>query len=131
MITLLSDHDIELYVRLLWGEFAPEEWREFGVSRMATFADVALHREATDRLVWQFCQRHTAVLLTGNRNMEDADSLEAVLRELNEPNSLPILTIAKPQRIVESIYREDCAYHIAGIVQDLEKYRGAARIFVP
>lgn len=131
MITLLSDHDIELYARLLWGEFALEDWREFGVSRMATFADVALHRESTDRLVWQFCQRHNAVLLTGNRNMENADSLEAVLRELNEPQSLPILTIANPQRLVESAYREDCAYCVAEIVQELDNLRGAARIFVP
>jgi hypothetical protein len=131
MITLLSDHDIELYARLLWGEFAATDWLAFGAASMATFADVGLHREASDREVWLYCQQHGALLLTGNRNMEDANSLEAVLRELNEPRSLPILTLANPQRLVEGEYRETCAYRVAEVVQELEIFRGAARIFVP
>ncbi len=131
MITLLSDNDIELYARLLWGEFTADNWLAFGAASMATFADVGLHREARDREVWLYCQRHDTLLLTGNRNMEDANSLEAVLRELNEPRSLPILTLANPQRLVESSYRERCAYHVAEVVQELERFRGTARIFVP
>jgi hypothetical protein len=49
MITLLSDHDIELYSRLLWGEFAAVDWLVFGAARLATFTDVGLHRESSDR----------------------------------------------------------------------------------
>jgi hypothetical protein len=131
MITLLSDHDIELYARLLWGELTTDDWLALGASGLVTFGDVGLHREATDREVWKYCQEHNLLLLTGNRNMEDDTSLEAVLRELNESRSLPILTLASPQRLVEGAYRETCAYRVAEIVQELENFRGAARIFIP
>jgi hypothetical protein len=96
MITLLSDHDIELYARLLWGEFTTDDWLTLGAAGLVTFSDIGLHRESTDREVWLYCQANRAVLLTGNRNMEDVNSLEAVVRELNDSLSLPIITLPNP-----------------------------------
>src|SRR2546430_697758 len=66
-----------------------------------------------------------------NRNMDDANSLETAIRELNQPDSLPVLTIARPKWLMNEAYREDCAYCVAGIVVDLPKLLGSGRQFIP
>jgi hypothetical protein len=131
MIGLLSDHDIEFYARLLWSHFSGPEWESIGVSGFATFHDLGIDIESSDRDVWQYCQRHNLLLITANRNMDESDSLEAVVRELGQPDSLPVLTIARPKWLMNESYREQCAYRVAGIVIDLARYCGTGRQFIP
>ena len=71
------------------------------------------------------------ILLTANRSMKGNDSLEQVLREENNPNSLPVLTISSLARFDERDYRDRCVDRIVEIVLDIENYRGVGRLFIP
>lgn len=97
---------------------------------LTTFADVGLAFDSNDRTVWRFAQEHGMVLLTDNRNMSGADSLEQTIREESRQDSLPVLTIGSVERIVEKEYRERCAFRLIEIILDLESYLGAARLYI-
>ena len=85
-----------------------------------------------DDQVWQFCQEHGYVLLTGNRNSDSPDSLEATIRAQSRADSLPVLTIADPGRvIVDRAYADQGAVQVLGFLHDIENLRGARRLFVP
>jgi hypothetical protein len=132
MIGLLADHNIERQARLIWAQFLPADWASMNVSSLAMITDLGLLPSASDRDVWLACQRTQRILLTANRNMESPDSLEAVIRELGDANSLPVLTIADPdQALFDSGYREICAYCIANVALELNSNRGTARLFIP
>jgi hypothetical protein len=51
-------------------------WRGLGLV-MESFPALGLSYDSSDALVWRTCQRERLVLLTGNRNDEGPDSLEA------------------------------------------------------
>jgi hypothetical protein len=83
MAELLSDHDVEGQLLVLLRIWTSDEWRglwEELQGSIATFRGLGIPRELPDDLVWQFCQDHGYVLLTGNRNSTSADSLEATLQ---------------------------------------------------
>jgi hypothetical protein len=72
------------------------------------------------------------LLLTGNRNSDGDNSLEATSRKLNQPNSLPILTIANAERLIaDRAYAEQVASRIIDILVELESLRGTRRLYVP
>ena len=71
------------------------------------------------------------ILLTSNRNMKDADSLEQTLREENTPASLPVLTIGNVDRLNTKMYRERCAAQLLEVVVYWENYLGTGRKFIP
>jgi hypothetical protein len=71
------------------------------------------------------------ILLTGNRNLKDPDSLEQTIREENTPFSLPVITISDPQELINPDYRDRCLNRLVEIVFDLENYLGSARLFIP
>jgi len=49
-------------------------------------------------------------LIAGNRNDDGPDSLEAVIRDENQPDSLPVVTIANPDRMLnDRLYAEEVA----------------------
>jgi len=132
MIGILADHDVELQARLIWAQFSERDWQLMQLSSLAMVADVALLPTASDREIWLACQRADLILLTANRNMRGSDSLESVIRELGNEQSLPVLTIADPERVVfDAAYRELCAYRVADIALELERNRGTARLFIP
>jgi len=64
MTTVLTDHDIEGYVALLWGALGAEGWIETLSLRLATFRIVGLSVQSTDREVWRFAQANSMILLT-------------------------------------------------------------------
>lgn len=66
MITILSDHDIEGKVFLLWGTVAASGWLEMVPLRLVRFRDVGLPPDSTDRTVWRFAQTNGMILLTNN-----------------------------------------------------------------
>jgi hypothetical protein len=132
MIAVLVDHNIERQGRVLWSQFSETQWRAMQVSSMVGLIDAGLAPEASDRVIWTFCQRQQMLLLTANRNRRGEDSLQSVIDELNDSASLPVLTISNVNRIlIDSDYRELCAYRIADIALELGHYMGAARVFIP
>ena len=59
-------------------------------------------------------------------------SLEATIRDLNEPSSLPIMTIADPELVlVSQDYAERVAVQVLEYLTDLDNFRGTGRLFVP
>lgn len=131
MITILSDHDIEGKVFLLWGTIAASGWLEMLPMRLVRFRDVGLPPDSTDRSVWRFAQSNGMILLTNNRNMEGADSLEQTIRDENLTTSLPVLTFSDFDRITDRMYRENCATRLIEIMVFLDDYLGVGRMFIP
>ncbi len=83
MAGIMSDNDIQGHFAELLKLLQADEWRGVWVSlqlEVETFESLGLSRTAPDVLVWQTCQSRQVMLITGNRNQEGPDSLEATLR---------------------------------------------------
>ncbi len=130
-VTILVDHDIEGKTRWLWNTLRTDGWLELYSLRMILFSDVGLAINSTDRDVWRFAQKNNMILITGNRNMENENSLEQTLRDENTSECLPVLTISRAGRLDERLYRQKCIEKIMEIAVYLEDYLGTARIFIP
>lgn len=131
MITILADHDIEGHAYSIIGVLAAEGWLEMVELRLATFTEVNLPFNSSDRMVWRFAQEKRWVLLTNNRNMDGEDSLEQTLQDENTASSLPVITIANVGRLSEKRYRERCAFQLLEIVLELENHLGRSRVYIP
>jgi hypothetical protein len=77
-------------VRLRLSRREAVHWLDLVSLRLTRFAEVDLPVTSSDRTVWRFAQERGMILLTGNRNMDDDDSLESTIREENCPDSLPV-----------------------------------------
>ncbi|MFN8491668.1 MAG: hypothetical protein U0350_28980 [Caldilineaceae bacterium] len=130
-IVILINDNIDGYVTRLWDTLQVEGWLDLYPITMVMFADVGLPEDSDDRTVWRFAQAHQMLLLTANRNMDGADSLEQTLREENKADSLPVLTITNAARLQERIYREECAERLLEILLDIDNLLGAARLYIP
>jgi len=130
-MNFLIDYNLTGDAVLFLGTLSAEGWLELLPIRFLTFRDVGLPMDSNDRVVWQFAQSNQMILITANRNMKGDDSLEQTIRDENTPTSLPILTIANPDRLDESRYRQRCATRLVEILFDLENYLGVGRIFIP
>lgn len=131
MISLLADHNIEGQAALLWSTLHTEGWLDIIPMRLVRFVDANIAHDSPDRLIWHVSQDQQMLLLTANRNMQDADSLEQTIREDNQVTSLPVITVSDVDRMVEASYREQCAARLAEIVIYLDNYLGAGRLFIP
>src|SRR5205823_1788097 len=93
---IMADNDIgghfEQLTRVLAAVWETT-WEEVGYT-VETFESLELPRNLPDRQLWQMCQARQVVLITGNRNSDDPDALEATLRDSNTAESLPLFTIA-------------------------------------
>src|SRR5688572_22514730 len=88
-------------------------WAGLGLT-LKRFGDVGLTPTSRDSEVWVTCQAEQLILITDNRNDDSADSLNATIRQHNQPDSLPVFTIADikklrtsrayAERVVESLY---------------------------
>ena len=131
LISLLADHDVEGQAALLWGVVVSRGWLALAPTRLMQFIDVGLPDTATDREVWRFAQANNMLLLTANRKMEGEDSLEQTIRDENHAEALPVITIARPKRLVAPSYRERCAARLFEILSSVDSYRGVGRLFIP
>ena len=112
------------------GEWA-ELWAGLGVI-LLRFGDLGLSETATDRELWRACQAHQVVLITANRNHDDPDSREAVIREENTPTSLPVLTVGNGSRVLHDRgYADRVALKLLEHLLDLDGLRGTGRLFLP
>lgn len=130
-MTFLVDHNLEGQALLIWGVFAHEGWLDVLPLRLVLLQDTDLSVESSDRVIWRFAQQQQMILLTANRRMRGQDSLEQTIREENTPDSLPVLTIGRVDRLDERGYRAQCASRMIEILLDMERYRGTGRIFIP
>ncbi len=132
---ILADNDVEGLVVLIHAIWLSDPWRDFwndlGLS-MQRLPDVGLSRSSPDAVVWRTCQEQRLVLVTGNRNAEVPDSLEMVIRSENQPDSLPVVTLANPQRILrDRLYAETVAERLLEKLIAIDDFRGTGRIYVP
>lgn len=111
------------------------EWREVWLDlrlTVETFETVGLPDRADDAAIWRLCREKELVLITGNRNDDGPLSLEATLRSENTLNSLPVLTLADPQAAKRSPpYADRVVERLLEYLIDIEKYRGAGRLYFP
>jgi len=120
-----------LLLRLFQQHWRQEVW-EFLRLVQVSFADLRLPPDASDREVWEVCQREHVVLVTANRNDAGPESLEATLQHQNTPQSLPVFTLANDQRVLrDRQYAEKVADRLIEALSDIDSYRGTGRIYLP
>lgn len=82
--------------------------------------------------VWDLCQERELVLITNNRNADDADSLEMTIRQRNTQSKLPVLTIANPEHIRRSRdYAQRVVESLLDALERIESLRGTGRLYLP
>ena len=132
---ILADANCEGHLVLLLQLFH-ESWRRdvWEVLRLTpvSFADLGLQADASDRAVWEACQRAHIVLLTANRNDEGPESLAVTIKQHNTTASLPVFTLANDQRVLrDRPYAEAVADRLLEFLFDIDSYRGTGRLYVP
>lgn len=130
-VTILADHNLEGQALLLWNTLAADGWLDLLPLRLVTLYDLDLPADTSDRQLWRYVQERRMVLLTGNRTMRRAESLEQAIRDENTPTSLPVLTLSNAERMEDCLYRERCASRLVEISIDLQFYLGAGRLYLP
>jgi hypothetical protein len=129
--TILVDHNLEGQAAQLSEILVADGWLELAAVRFITLQQAGLLPDSSDRMIWRFAQAHGMLLLTDNRNMKGADSLEQTMREEGTNTSLPVITIGNSVRLKELAYRTGCANRLIEIILDIDIYRGARRLYVP
>lgn len=135
MWAIMADHDVEgqmqILLRLLTSPAWQPLWAELAV-RVESFATLGLPTQTTDAVLWQSCQARNILLITGNRNEEGPESLEATLRAANTPTSLPVFTLSEPQRLLSSHgYAQRVVERLLEYLIDVENLRGTGRLYLP
>jgi hypothetical protein len=132
---ILADINVEGILTSLHFIWLSEPWRELWFSldlSIEDFKTQGLPFDASDRVVWRTSQERTLVLITANRNADGPDSLELVIRDENQPDSLPVITLANPRRVLrERAYAEKAAERVLDYLTRIEQFRGAGRLYAP
>ena len=135
MAGIMADHNIaghfvvllRLWTSMPWGTL----WEGLGLE-VESFERLGIPYDTSDRALWQLCQRRAIVLITANRHDEGPDSLESTIRDLNDPLSLPVITIADPEAVLANRdYAECVAIQVLEYFLELDNLRGVGRLFVP
>src|SRR4051812_40838664 len=134
-LSLVADENVEGHLAYLLDRIAAgnygEYWELLGVG-VRTLADLGLGRKAPDVDVWRACQRESAVLVTANRNAEGDDSLEATIRREGTLDSLPVLTLTEPRRVLHSAeYADRVIVRLIEVIEEIDRYRGSGRLYLP
>ncbi len=135
MIVLLPDVNIEGQLEVLLVLCTGSAWRDIWSAleiRVSLFRQLGLDQETPDNELWEFCQKSQFVLVTANRNRNDATSLEETIRRQGTPTSLPVFTLADPDRILrDGAYARWVAEEMIGALLELDDLRGCGRLFIP
>ena len=134
MLFLLADQNNEGHFETLLQLLQSERWRDVWVAvnvGVQTFEELGLPRDVDDEQLWQTCQRQGVILITANRNADGPTSLEMTLRQQVTSDSLPVFTLADPERFLhDRIYAEAVAERLLERF-DIDLYRGVGRIYLP
>ncbi len=110
-----------------WGDF----WKELGLV-LRRFDYVGLAPDATDVEIWECCQSEKLILITNNRNDDSPDSLAAAIRTFNNPDALPVFTIADLKKFGSSReYEERVVAALYDYLLRIDEVRGAGRLYLP
>ena len=135
MPAIMADHDIEGQMQVILHLLLSREWRavwtELAMS-VESFASLGLSPSISDAELWQFCQTQQIMLLTGNRNHEGPESLEAIIRTATTAESLPVFTISDSQRVLHSsAYAYQVVERLMEYLIDIDNLRGTRRLYLP
>jgi hypothetical protein len=135
MPAIMADHDVEGQLEILqsiW--FQPgwiDLWSELDC-RIESFGRLGIPINTPDVEIWRMCQRREIILITGNRNAEDEESLEVTIRREGKPDSLPIYAISDAQRLTrDRNYAEQVAARVLDYMRGFDNLRGAGRLYLP
>ena len=132
---ILADINVGKQRRAILAIWASETWLDLwnalGLS-VFSFPMLGLNYNASDALIWTTCQREELVLITGNRNKRGPDSLESIIQRENQADSLRVITIADPDRVLrDRLYAEQVAERLLEKLIAIDDFRGAGGIYVP
>ena len=135
MLRIMSDNDVRGHVARMMdicqSTYWAELWRDLDCV-LCTFEDFQLRADANDATIWQTCQDNETLLITGNRNADDPESLESTIRQWNTADCLPVLTLADPDRIGrDGQYAQLVVERLFEILMDLDALRGTGRLYLP
>lgn len=130
-MNFLVDYNLDGYALIFLGILTKHGWLQFLSIKFITFREAGLLMDSSDRIVWDYAQANQMSVLTANRNMKGKNSLEQIIREENQPDSFPVVTIGDLNRLDEFDYREQCVDRLIEITLDIENYRGVGRVFIP
>jgi hypothetical protein len=132
---ILADINVVGTLTYLGHIWRSDTWRElwFGLGiAIESFESLGLPLNASDAVIWRTCQREQLILITENRNADVPDSLEMVIRVENQPDSLPVVTLADPRRITrDRLYAQTVAERLLDYLMRIDEVRGTGRIYVP
>lgn len=135
MPTLMADHNAEGHLQVLLSVWTRPDWSSFWSAAscdIEAFEALEISEDESDEFIWKLCQARGILLLTCNRNDDGEDSLESVIRRAGTAASLPVFTIADPDRVIrEREYAERVAARLIEYIYDLENMRGAGRLYLP
>jgi hypothetical protein len=135
VLGILADNNDEGHVNLLLQIIQASSWRDVWTEMAVTvhsFESLGVPRDALDSILWETCQRHDIVLITANRNKLGDASLETTIQQRNTSSSLPVFTLANPERILrDRNYAEIVAEQVLERLLDIDTYRGTGRIYLP
>ena len=131
---LLTDNDVVGAVRAFQRILASPEWVGLTATLEIEFVelkDIDLPSDAPDVAVWQRSQEVGALLMTGNRSSGEG-SLDQTITAHGSPESLPVLTIGDPRRVIrDPAYARECVLSLLDFVDRIETLRGTGRLFIP
>jgi len=132
---ILADNDVEGHLEIIVRRCQDKLWRDIWSSLglvVETFETLGLPRTVSDAILWKTCQNNQVVLVTGNRNEDGTDSLEATIRMYNTAHCLPVFTLAnKPRILGNSKYGGRVTERFLEHLLDLENLKGTGRIYLP
>ena len=135
MPSVMADHDVEGQVKVLLRVLMSDVWRDFWIDlgyQIESFESLGIATNTADAQLWHLCQERGIVLITGNRNKEGAESLEATIEQFGTLESLPVLTIGEPHRIFTNReYAHQAAERLLEYLDGIESLRGTGRLFLP
>jgi hypothetical protein len=132
---ILADINVGKQRRAILRIWTSDTWRDLWDAlglRVFTFSRLGLSDDFPDSLIWRTCQREQLVLITANRNDDGPDSLETAIRSENQPDRLPVVTIADADRVLsDRAYAERVAVSVLDYLMRIDEVRGTGRLYVP
>lgn len=132
---ILADINVGRQQRAILAIWTADTWRDLWTPLelcVESFQTLGLPFDSPDDLIWRTCQREELVLVTGNRNDDVPDSLQATIRAENQPGNLPVITIADQDRVLrDRLYAEKVAERLLDYLLRIDEVRGAGRLYVP
>jgi hypothetical protein len=138
VIGLVADINFQGCMDRLRFVLESKEWRDFWLPlalQILTFRDCGWEPNLPDSEVYERCLAQNLCLITGNRNHDGPDSLEASILAGGSV-ALPVFTVGDAQRILGSAnFARGVAIDLLDYLMDMkldpESYRGLGRIYLP